>query len=183
MQEAITVGIGLFITYIGIKSAGLIEFSVNAVNNGIASASDVVPQLANFSTKEVILSVIGLLITGILVSKKTKNSYLISILLTTIIGLFIGVTKLPDFTNYTFLPSMSSTFLKLDIAGLFTAKASLIVVFMTIFTLVISDLFDTIGTFIGTGKKAKIFKLDKLLNIVYDGNFSSLTEKLEKWET
>ena len=171
MQEAITVGIGLFITYIGIKSAGLIEFSVSAVNNGIASASDVVPQLSTFSTAEVILSLIGIVVTGVLVSKKTKNSYLLSIIITTIIGLFIGVTKLPDFMNYSFIPSIEPTFFKLDFLGLINAKAGLIVVVMTIFTLVISDLFDTIGTFIGTGKKSGIFKLDK------DGNMPKNLER------
>ena len=171
MQEAITVGIGLFITYIGLKSAGLIEFSVSLVNDGIASASDVVPQIATFNTSDVILSLIGLLITGILVSRKTKNSYLLSILLTTVVGIFLGVTKLPDFANYSFVPSISPTFLKLDLAGLFTVKAGLVVVVMTIFTLVISDLFDTIGTFIGTGKKSGIFKLDK------KGNMSPNLEK------
>ena len=61
--------------------------------------------------------------------------------------------------------------LKLDIVGLFTAKTSIIIVIMTIFTLVISDLFDTIGTFIGTGKKSGIFKMDK------DGN---MPKKLER---
>ena len=161
MQDAITVGIGLFVTYIGIKSAGLIEFSVSAVNNGIANAADVVPQLATFDTSAVILSLIGIVITSILVSKKVKNSYLISIVITTIIGLFMGVTPLPNFKNYSFIPSISPTFLKLDFVGLFTAKAGLVVVIMTIFTLVISDLFDTIGTFIGTGKKSGIFKIDK----------------------
>ena len=161
MQEAITVGIGLFITYIGVKSAGLIEFSVSLVNDGIASASDVVPQLATFNNSEVILALIGLLITGVLVSKKVKNSYLLSIIITTIIGLFIGVTKLPDFTNYSIIPSISPTLFKLDLAGLFTAKAGIVVVLMTLFTLIISDLFDTIGTFIGTGKKSGIFKVNK----------------------
>ena len=165
MQEAITVGIGLFITYIGIKSAGLIEFSVSAVNNGIANANDVVPQLSTFNTAEVILSLIGIIITGVLVSKKTKNSYLLSIIITTIIGLFIGVTKLPDFLNYSFIPSIEPTFFKLDFLGLINGKAGLIVIIMTIFTLVISDLFDTIGTFIGTGKKSGIFKLDKKGNM------------------
>lgn len=161
MQEAITVGIGLFITYIGIKSAGLIEFSVSAVNNGIAASADVVPRLANFTTNEIVLALIGIVITAILVSRKVKNSYLISILITSVIGLFIGVTELPDFANYSVIPSIKPTFLQLDFQGLFTAKAGLIVVFMTIFTLIISDLFDTIGTFIGTGKKSGIFKLDK----------------------
>ena len=171
MQNAITVGIGLFITYIGLKNSGIIQFSVSTIQNGIANASDVVPQLSLFNTKETILSIIGLLITGILVSKKVKNSFLISILATTFIGLFIGVTPLPNFTNNSVIPSMSETFFKLDLTGLFTAKAGIVTVLMTIFTLVISDLFDTIGTFIGTGKKSGIFKLDK------DGNMPKNLEK------
>lgn len=171
LQDAITVGIGLFITYIGVKSAGLIEFSVALVNNGIAAATDVVPQLATFSTKDVILAVIGIVITAILVSKKVKNSYLISIVLTTIIGLFMGVTELPNFANYSVVPSIKPTFLQLDFAGLFTAKAGILVVIMTIFTLIISDLFDTIGTFIGTGKESGIFKIDK------DGNMPKNLER------
>lgn len=161
MQEAITVGIGLFITYIGLKSSGIIEFSVSAVESGIANAADVVPQLTIFNNGGVILALIGLLLTAILVSKKVKNAYLISIISTTIIGLFLGVTKLPDFSSNQVLPSMAPTFLKLDFAGLFVAKAGLVTVVMTIFTLVISDLFDTIGTFIGTGKKSGIFKMDE----------------------
>ena len=161
MQDAITVGIGLFIIYIGVKSAGLIEFSVSLATNGIAKAADVVPQLSTFNTSEIILALIGIVVTAILVSKKVKNSYLLSIIITTIIGLFLGVTKLPDFSNYSFIPSIAPTFMKTDFVGLFTAKAGLVVILMTIFTLVISDLFDTIGTFIGTGKKSGIFKLDE----------------------
>lgn len=161
MQDAITVGIGLFITYIGVKSAGLIDFVVSAVNNGVAASADVVPQLATFNTNEVILALIGLAVTAILVSKKIKNPYLFSIIITTIIGLFMGVTKMPNFAEYELIPSLSPTFLQLDFQGLLTAKAGIVVVIMTIFTLVISDLFDTIGTFIGTGKKSGIFKIDK----------------------
>lgn len=171
MQEAITVGIGLFITYIGLKSSGILEFSVSALNNGIAKASDVVPQLTNFNTPEVILALIGLMITGILVSKKIKNAYLLSIIITTLLGIPLGVTQVPNFSNYHVIPSISPTFLKLDFAGLFTAEAGIVVVIMTIFTLVISDLFDTIGTFIGTGKKAGIFKIDE------NGNMSKNLEK------
>ena len=165
MQEAITVGIGLFITYIGIKNAGIIEFSVSKITNGIANASDVVPQLSTFDTAEVCLALIGLIITAILVSKKVKGAYLIGILLTTLVGIPLGVTPLPDFSNYTIMPSLEPTFLKLDLNGLFTAEAGIVVVIMTIFTLCISDLFDTIGTFIGTGKKSKIFEIDENGNI------------------
>lgn len=162
MQEAITVGIGLFITYIGLKSSGLIEFSVSAVNSvGIALGGDVVPQLSAFNTPNIILALIGLIITAVLVSKKVKNSYLISIILTSVLGIFMGVTALPDFSGAEILPSIEPTLFKLDFAGLLSAKAGIVVVVMTIFTLVISDLFDTIGTFIGTGKKSGIFKIDK----------------------
>ena len=165
MQEAITVGIGLFVTYIGLKSSGIIEFSVSSVQNGIANAADVVPQVSTFGSPTVILSLIGLIITGFLVAKKVKCAYILSILLTTIIGIFLGVTKLPDFANYELLPSIEPTFFKLDFAGLLNAKAGLVTVVMTLFTLIISDLFDTIGTFIGTGKKAGIFKIDENGNL------------------
>ena len=168
MQEAITVGIGLFITYIGLIKSGLIQFGADLIEGGIAQG--VVPQLSTFNTPEIILSIIGLIITAVLVSKKVKNSYLISIILTSVLGLFMGVTKLPSFDSG-LIPSLSPTFLKLDFASLFTAKAGIVVIIMTIFTLVISDLFDTIGTFIGTGKKAGIFKLDK------DGNMPKNLER------
>lgn len=171
MQEAITVGIGLFITYIGVKNAGLIEFAVSKVTDGVANASDVVPQIATFNNASVILSLIGLFITSILVSKKNKGAYILGIIITTLIGIPMGVTKLPDFSNYTILPSIEPTFLKLDFAGLLTAKAGFMVVFMTIFSLVLSDLFDTIGTFIGTGKKAGIFKVNE------DGNMPKNLER------
>ena len=165
MQDAITVGIGMFVTYIGLKSTGIIEFSVSAMENGIAHASNVVPQLATFGSPEVILSIIGLLITGFLVARKVKCAYIISIVLTTIVGIFLGVTEFPDFSNYELLPSIEPTFFKLDFAGLLNAKAGIVTVVMTLFTLVISDLFDTIGTFIGTGKKAGIFKIDENGNL------------------
>ena len=159
LQEAITVGIGLFITYIGLMNAGLIEFQAESVKNGFAQG--VIPQIANFGKPEVLLAIVGLLLTIILLVMKVKGAYLISIVVTTLLGIPGGVTQLPSFTNYTILPSLSPTLLKLDIVGLFTAKTSIIIVIMTIFTLCISDLFDSIGIFIGTGKKAGIFKQTK----------------------
>ena len=172
MQDAITVGIGLFITYIGLKNSGILEFSVSEINNnGIVNAANVVPQLELFNSPEVLLAIIGLIITSVLVSKKVKGSYLIGILLTTVIGIPMGVTPMPDFSNYAVITSIEPTFLKLDFSGLFTAKAGLIVVIMTIFTLCISDLFDTIGTFIGTGKKSGIFKVNE------DGDMSKNMER------
>lgn len=159
MQEAITVGIGLYITYIGLTNAGLITFGADSVIDGIATG--VVPSLTNFQNKEAFLAVIGLVITIILLVRKVKGSYLIGIIITTIIGIPMGLTKMPDFANYTLIPNVNPTFLKLDLAGLFSVKSEIIIIAMTIFTLAISDLFDTIGIFIGTGKKAGIFKIGK----------------------
>ena len=169
LQDAITVGIGLFITYVGLINAGIIEFGASSITNGIAN--DVVPMVANLTKPEVYLSLIGLVFTSILLVKKVKGAYLKGILFTTVIGIFLGVTKLPDFSNYTILPSISPTILKLDFNGLFSATTGALIVLMTIFTLCISDLFDTIGIFIGTGKKAGIFKIDK------NGNMPKRLEK------
>ena len=169
LQDAITVGIGLFITYVGLINAGIIEFGASSITDGIAN--NVVPQVANLTNPEVYLSIIGLVFTSILLVKKVKGAYLKGIIFTTIIGIFLGVTKLPNFSNYTILPSISPTLLKLDFHGLFNATTGSLIVLMTIFTLCISDLFDTIGIFIGTGKKAGIFKIDK------DGNMPKRLEK------
>ena len=169
IQEAITVGIGLFIAYIGLTNAGIISFGASSITNGFAN--NVVPQLSAFSNNSVILALIGLIITIVLVVKKIKGAYLISIIATTIIGIPMGVTGVPDFSNYTIIPNISSTFLKMDITGLFSIQSSILIILMTIFTLCISDLFDTIGVFIGTGKKSGIFKIDE------NGN---MPKKLEK---
>lgn len=159
LQEAITVGIGLFIAYIGLTNAGIINFAASGVVNGIAT--DVVPQLNNFANSSVILAVIGLIITMVLLIKKVKGAYLIGIITTTLIGIPMGVTPMPNFSNYTIIPNISSTFLKMDFAGLFSNQSMILIVAMTIFTLCMSDLFDTIGVFIGTGKKSGIFKIDE----------------------
>ena len=169
LQEAITIGIGLFITYIGLMNANIIRFSGDAIQNGFVSGA--VPQIGDLTSPTVLLALFGIALTSILLLKNVKGAYLKGILITTIVGIPLGVTKLPDFSNYTFLPSIAPTFLKLDFSGLFTTKSSIVIVVMTTFTLCISDLFDSIGVFIGTGKKAGIFKIDK------DGN---LPKKLEK---
>ena len=159
LQEAVTVGIGLFIAYIGLVDAGIISFGASSITNGIAN--DVVPQLSAFSNRSVLLALIGLILTIILVVKKVKGAYIISIVSITLLGIPFGVTGMPDFSNYTIIPDISSTFLHLDLVGLFSVKSSILVVLMTIFTLCISDLFDTIGVFIGTGKKSGIFKVNE----------------------
>ena len=183
IQEAITVGIGLFIAYIGLTNAGLVEFLASSVKGGIAQ--DVTPRLHTLTGPGILLALFGLIFTSILVLKKVKGAYLIGILVTTFIGVPLGVTPLPSFENYTVIPDITPTLFKMDFSSLFTTKSVAMVTGMTIFTLCISDLFDTIGVFIGTGKKAGIFKMDengnmpkKLERAIFFDSFGTLVGAL-----
>ncbi|MDI6603777.1 MAG: NCS2 family permease [Thermoanaerobacteraceae bacterium] len=155
LKYAVSSGIGLFIALIGFKNAGII-IANKATYIGFGELSKPGPLLA----------VIGLFITAILMSRRIKGSILIGILLTSILGIFMGVTKIPaDFTLIKMPPSLAPTFLKLDFAGLLgigkhIAPIALITSFLyVVLTFTFVDMFDTIGTFIGTGSKAGM--LDK----------------------
>jgi AGZA family xanthine/uracil permease-like MFS transporter len=156
LQQAIGAGIGIFIAYLGIKNANFIVFAVGLVDNGIAPANSVTPIISNFNNASVILALIGLAITALLVAKKIQGGILFGIILTTLIGIPLGVTNMNSANSFNL--SLAPSLFKLDFAGLFSVKAGIIVIIMTIFTLSISDIFDTIGTFIGTGQKSGIFK-------------------------
>ncbi|MDR1722209.1 MAG: NCS2 family permease [Methanobrevibacter sp.] len=155
LQHAIGVGIGLLVTYIGIKNANLITFSISKITDGVAQASDVTPLISTFNSPEIILAIIGLVVTSIFLVKKVKGGILFGIIITTLIGIPLGVTNIGAIEPLHI--SLATSFLKLDFAGLFTYKAGIVVVVMTILTLSLSDIFDTIGTFIGTGQKSGIF--------------------------
>ena len=167
IQDAITVGIGLFITYIGLINSGIIIFKADSIKNGLALG--VTPELGSFASPEVLLALIGLVIIIFLNAKKVKGSYLISIIITTLIGLPLKVTTIPDFSNYHFAPSLN--FAAFDFKGLLSAETGIVILLMTVFTLCISDLFDSLGVFIGTGKKSGIFKITK------DGNIPKNLER------
>ena len=169
LQEAITVGIGLFITYVGLINAKIIEFSSSGVSDGLAQ--NVIPKIADITSPEVLVAVLGIIITSILLVKKSKGAYLKGILIATLIGIPLGVTHAPNFSNYNVIPDITPTLFKIDFAGLITAKTGILITLMTIFSVTMSDLFDTIGIFIGTGKKAGIFKIDK------NGNMPKNLEK------
>lgn len=161
LQDAIVVGIGLFISYIGIKNANFLQFGVENVIEGTAMSEHVVPSIAAFSHPSIMLAAIGLIITVILVIKKVKGAYLWGIVITTLIGIPMGVTLLPDFSSYSFVPSIKDTFLQLDLDGLWTAQAGIPIVIMTIFSTCIATIFDSIGTLIGTGRKTGIFDIQQ----------------------
>jgi AGZA family xanthine/uracil permease-like MFS transporter len=170
LQNAIGSGIGLFIAYIGLKDANIINFSVDGANvisgalatDGTATTGNVlangsvVPSMASFSSAVPLLAVIGLAIIVVLMILKVKGAILIGIVATTLIGIPMGVTVLDAGTQHS-ITAVSETFWKFDFAGLFANPDKILVVITTIFAFSLTDTFDTIGTFIGTGRKSGIF--------------------------
>ena len=163
LQYAISGGIGLFIAFLGIKQAHFLTFTGEAANQ-IASSGDssifnsVNLAMTDFKDPAALLALIGLVITLILMLLKFKGAILLGILLTTVVGIFMGVTQVPDFSQISFgIPSIEPTFFKLDFVGLFSDPSKISLVLITIFAFSLSDTFDTIGTFLGTGRKAGIF--------------------------
>ncbi len=157
LQYAISGGIGLFIAYIGLIGGHLLKFTPDseAVNG---SYSKVIPALVDFTSSDSVLTVIGVAIIIILMLLKVKGSILIGILAATLIGIPMGVTIVPDFSQISFAPpSLTPTFLKLDLAGLFADPSQLFKILALILTFSLADTFDTIGTFLGTGRKTGIF--------------------------
>lgn len=183
LQYAISGGIGLFIAFMGIKQANFITFTGESANQIASSGESTIFNsvnlaMTNFKDPVALLALIGLLITIVLMLVEFKGAILVGILLTTVIGIFMGVTQVPDFSQVSFgIPSMAPTFMKLDFAGLFSDPSKIFLVFTTIFAFSLSDTFDTIGTFLGTGRKAGIFD-DKDEKLFEEGN--SFSSKLER---
>lgn len=163
LQYAISGGIGLFIAYIGIKQAHFLSFTGEAYNKVVALGEggifkDVIPEMVNFTDPVAQVALIGLVITLVLMFLRVKSAILIGIVATTIAGIFFKVTTVPDFSTISFaVPSLAPTFLKLDFAGLFADPSKIFIALTTIFAFSLTDTFDTIGTFLGTGKKSGIF--------------------------
>ena len=161
LQLAIGGGIGLFIAYIGIKNAGLINFV--STLDGFTPGAAAVPEIAKFNSAGPLLSVIGLVIIVSLMILRVKGALLIGIIATTLIGIPMGVTKIPDkLFDLSALSGFSEVsfafFGDVGLASLFSKGGAMIpIVLVTIFAFSLSDTFDTIGTFIGTGRRSGIF--------------------------
>ena len=102
------------------------------------------------------LALIGLAITAILMILKVKGAILIGIIATTIIGIPMGVTD-TSLSNPYQVSDIADTAFKLDFAGLFSSPEKIGIILVTILAFSLTDTFDTIGTFIGTGRKSGIF--------------------------
>lgn len=169
LQYAIGAGIGLFIAYIGFKSGHLLNFiteGYNIIHSSISDgkimeiiSKDSLPSLVNFTDPASIVTLSGLVITIILMFLNVRGSILIGIVLSTIIGIAAGIASVPSIAAKDFLPpSIMPTLFKFDLTGLFTQNVSrLPEIFALILAFSLSDTFDTIGTFLGTGRKSGIF--------------------------
>jgi len=158
LQYAISGGIGLFIAYIGFMDGHLLDFTPQGEANVIGNFGKVVPALVNFTDPVSVLTLIGVVIIVVLMLLKVKGAMLIGIILTTIIGIPMGVTQIPQITAESFIPpSLAPTFFKLDVFGLFKDISQLPKILTLILAFSLADTFDTIGTFLGTGRKTGIF--------------------------
>ena len=167
LKHAVSVGIGLFIAFIGLQNAKIVignDSTLVSIFSFKTSMSD-----GTFSSQgiTVLLALIGILVTAILLAKNVKGGILWGILITWILGIICQLTHLyvpnadlgyysllPDFSNGISIPSMAPTFMKMDFSIVFSLD---FVVIMFAFLFV--DMFDTIGTLIGVSSKANM--LDK----------------------
>jgi len=144
LKEAIAVGIGLFIAMIGFQWSGIV----------IGSPSTLVG-LGSLRSAPVLLSLIGLLLTVILVTRRVRGALLWGILATALAGLPLGVVHYHGILGP--VPSVSPTFLKLDIPG--ALNLGLVSVVFVFFLLA---LFDSVGTLIGVSNQAGLLVQGKL---------------------
>lgn len=136
MKKAISVGIGLFIAFIGLQNSGIIVAN-EATKVAVGEITHGAPLLA----------IIGIVITGILLAFKVRGALLLGIIVTTIIGFPLGITHAPSGSWAP--PSLAPIFFKFDFSKIFS-KDMLIILFTFLFV----DMFDTVGTLIGVSTKA-----------------------------
>ena len=137
LRYAIGGGIGLFIAFIGLQSSGL-----------VVKQDSTLVTLGDVTSGSALLALIGLAITGVLYIKKVRGAMLIGILVTTFIGIPMGVTG--EITNIVATPdSIAPIFCKFEWNNVFSLDMLVVV-----FTLLFIDMFDTIGTLVGVSTKA-----------------------------
>ena len=144
LKNAISVGIGLYIAFIGLKTSGVI------VDNPATLVS-----LGNLGEGQALLSIIGIVITAVLLARNVKGALLIGILATTLIGIPMGLTKMDNV--FSIPPSVEPIFMKFEWEHVFT-RDMLVVVFTFLFV----DLFDCIGTVIGVASRSGMVKDGKI---------------------
>lgn len=170
LQNAIGGGIGVFIAYLGFLNVGMINFDSG------------VPALSNMNQPVLWVFLIGLVLAVVLTILKVKGGILIAIIITTLIGIPFGVTSTADTVSFSeALGALPSTFGVIftseGLPSLFADASKIPLVIITIFAFSMSDTFDTIGTFIGTGRKSGIFSAEDEAALESSSGFSSKMDK------
>ena len=172
LKRAVSVGIGLFIAFIGLQNAKIVISSATLVSlftlDGYNQTLNGVTATFQDAGITVILAILGVIITGILVVKNVKGNILWGILITWLLGVicqFAGLyvpnpevgfyNLLPDFSNGISIPSLAPIFGKFSISGVPVLEFVVI-----IFAFLFVDIFDTIGTLIGVASKADMLDKD-----------------------
>lgn len=139
MKHSVSAGIGLFIAFIGLHNAGI-----------VTSNPATLVSLGDITSAPAITALIGLILTGVLLALKVKGALLIGIVASTLIGIPLGVTHLPEGIKLVSLPpSIDSIFFQFDFANVFTVDMVVV-----LFTFLFVDMFDTVGTLVGVSSKA-----------------------------
>ena len=149
LKKAVSVGIGLFITLIGLYNAGIVSSNLGTIIGFV-----------NFDSPTALVGILGLVITIVLYILKVPGSILIGIALTTILGIPFGVTKIPENFKVFSLPEMPHLF-AFDFKGAVMGENgfSLLIFgkfFVILFTFLFTDLFDTIGTLLGVAEQGNL---------------------------
>lgn len=159
LKVAITVGIGLFITIIGVKMSGIMvakTLSPDVIPFKNMESTQWIIGLGNFNNPAMALSLIGLLISVMLMALRVKGSLLIGIVATTLIGIPMGVTVIPEH----FAPFALPDFHNLAVGALDIKAALNMGIWTVVFTFTFVELFDTFGTLVGTARKANLVDKD-----------------------
>ena len=138
LRESISVGIGLFIAFIGLQNAGV-----------VVDSSATLVTLGDLNNPSTLLAIMGFIITSILLVLKVKGALLVGIIITALIGIPMGVTEFSGFVSTP--PSLEPIFCKFEWSEILSTK-----MFLVVFTMLFIDLFDTIGTLVGVSMKANM---------------------------
>ncbi len=143
LKHAISAGIGLFIAFNGLRDAKIIVEDPNSLVT-----------LGSMSSHTVWVTLTGILLVSILLIFRIKGALLIGIIISTIIGIPLGVTNLPEYNLISLPPSLEPILFKFDFSNLFSVNMLIV-----LFTFLFIDMFDTVGTLVGVSSKAGM--LDK----------------------
>jgi AGZA family xanthine/uracil permease-like MFS transporter len=183
IKHAIPAGIGLFIAFIGFNNSGIIRVNqgpildiikgfqgdkIESIIPQILQAPPQVLQLGQLTDPGVLLAIGGFIVLSILMLLKVRTAMLLSILSITLAGIPLGITAIPETLSFGSI-SMAPTFLQLDFQGLFNQGGDigfwnlLFTLLMVVISFTLVDLFDTMGTLLGTADKGNM--LDKHGNL------------------